>query len=332
MVQLRVMERLLNKSQDIEVVGTALNGVDALKLLPGLVPDVICTDYHMPFMDGLEFIGRALEIAPYPILVLSISVQPDQTATIFKLLTAGAIDVLAKPKITDGVISDEVGVLLIEKIKILNGVIPIRGGNESKEAPTFLSTKVTLASPAIFVIGSSTGGIQVLSEILGTLPDTFPVPIVCVQHISPGFLEGLTIWLQNSTTLKLVIAQEGQIPVAGHVYFAPVEKQLLIDSNGVFRLHTPSASGHICPSISQFFVSAALKFGSRAVGILLSGMGRSGVDGLKEIYESGGYTIAQDESTSLLFGMPKAAIDAGVVDAILPGYEIAPYMKFLCKI
>lgn len=331
-VQLTMMERLLNSSPDIEVVGTALNGVEALKLLLVITPDVICTDYHMPLMNGLEFTSKALEIHPYPILVLSISVQPEQTANIFKMLSAGAIDILAKPKFTEGMISAEMGAILIEKIKVLSGVVPIVAVKKSSKPTAFTSAKYESISPAIFVIGSSTGGVQALTAILTKLPEKFPAPIVCVQHISTGFLDGMIEWLQPLTPLKLEIAQEGQVPKAGYAYFAPDEKQLVIDSNGVFTLYSLDTDSYNCSSISQTFISAALKYKTKAVGILLSGMGRSGVEGLKTIFKSGGFTMAQDKSSSILFGMPKAAIEEGVVDVVLPSQEIASFMKSFCKI
>lgn len=329
-LQLHIIKSILDANSYIDVIGTAVNGAEALKLLPYLKPDVICTDYHMPVMDGLEFIERALKVYPCPILVLSISVQPDQVDNIFKLLSAGAIDVMAKPRASGGVFGKEDGARLVEKIRIVNGVKYINRANRKPlepQNPECLIPRVT--APKIVVIGASTGGPQALEVILPALKSSFSIPIVCVQHISHGFLLGMLTWLQSMSSLVIEIATPGSKPIPGHLYFPPEGMHLTFDQNGAFELSIPKSEDIYCPSIDKLFSSAANFFKSETVGILLSGMGKDGAEGIRAIFDAGGDTVAQDEDSSIIFGMPAIAINAGVVCRILPPFGIAAYMNDL---
>ena len=329
-LQLHIIKSILSADPDIEVIGTAGNGVEALKILPDLKPDVICTDYHMPIMDGLEFIEKAVIIYPCPILVLSISVQPDQVDNIFKLLSAGAIDVMPKPKATGGVIGQEDGARLLEKIRIVNGVKYInKKHQQSLPAPNPQCLIQRVVSPKIIVIGASTGGPQALELILPALKEGFSLPIVCIQHISHGFLSGMLTWLSSMSSLKIELARDGELPRAGHLYFPPEGMHLKFDKNGAFELSMPEMGDLYCPSIDKLFCSAAEVYKNSTVGVLLSGMGKDGADGMKSIFESGGDTVAQDEDSSIIFGMPSMAINAGVVCRVLSPVAIAIYMNEL---
>jgi two-component system, chemotaxis family, protein-glutamate methylesterase/glutaminase len=330
LLQLHIIKSVLDANPHTEVVGTALNGVEALKLLLSLKPDVICTDYHMPVMDGLEFIREAIKIYPCPILVLSISVQPDQVDNIFKLLSAGAIDVMAKPRATGGVIGSEDGKKLVERIRILNGVRLIQKKNRpippASGAQCLPPRKVP---PKIIVIGASTGGPQALEEILPKLKLNFSIPIVCIQHISHGFLNGMITWLESLTPLKIELAKEGGIPLAGHLYFPPEGVHLTFSRGGTFILSKQKPEDIHCPSIDKLFLSTAEVYGNAVTAVILSGMGRDGASGMKSIFDAGGDTVAQDEESSIIFGMPAVAINSGVVCRVLSSTEIAPYLNGL---
>lgn len=331
LLQLHIIKSVLDADDGIDVVGTAVNGAEALKLLLTIRPDVICTDYHMPVMDGLEFIKRALEIYPCPILVLSISVQPHQVDNIFKLLSAGAIDVMAKPKTTGGVISKEDGKKLIEKIQILSGVKYIRPNHNHQSKPELADACLVprLVRPKAILIGASTGGPQALEAILPNLHRQFPIPIICVQHISNGFLEGMLEWLSSITYLSVEIAQLGDIPKPGHLYFPPEGRHLVVESDGRFNLLMPTAEEIYCPSINRLFNSAAQAYAPDVVALLLSGMGEDGVAGINAVYKAGGMTLAQDEGSSIIFGMPAAAILSGSICKVLHSSDIAAYLNEL---
>ena len=330
LLQLYVIKALLNSDPHIEVVGTAVNGLEALKLLPDIRPDVICTDYHMPIMDGLEFIEHAVKVYPCPILVLSISVQPNQVDNIFKMLSAGAIDVMPKPKATAGVIGKEEAAKLIEKIRILNGVKYIK--KKAAQPLSVFNTQSTLnrfLSPRVIVMGASTGGPQALEAILPYLKSNFSIPIVCIQHISNGFLGGMLVWLQGMTDIVIETAQEGGLPMPGHLYFPPEGKHLVFATDGTFRLIEPKTGDIYCPSIDQLFNSAAQTFSMNVVAVILSGMGKDGAQGIKAVFDAGGGTVAQDGESSIIFGMPSAAIDLGAVCKVVPVSEIASFLNSL---
>ncbi|MFA6312265.1 MAG: chemotaxis-specific protein-glutamate methyltransferase CheB [Sterolibacterium sp.] len=335
-ITLAVVTRILAGAPEIRVAGTAANGREALAMIPTLQPDVICTDLHMPLMGGLEFTRQVMERFPRPILVLSVSVQKEQTDNIFRVLEAGAIDVMAKPRepATAGYELDARE--LVTKIKVLAGVVVIRRRRQEpyiKAAPASNNLPLIEAAPPDMIgIGASTGGPQAFKEILSHLPGSLPVPLLCVQHISEGFLQGMVDWLAEECPLKIVTAETGVLPRPGTVYFPREGTHLALDGDGRLECsYAPHVDGHR-PSISFTFKSLARQFGKKAAGVLLTGMGRDGVDGMAAIMGAGGTTIAQDEDSSIIFGMPKEAIAADAARYVLPLPKIAPALLRLLKL
>lgn len=325
LVELVIIKKLL-EDNGIAVVGTAMNGVEALEKIPELNPDVICTDYHMPEMDGMVLTQQVMEKYPRPILVLSISAQPYQVHNILNILKAGALDVMAKPLPQYGGVAQTDARLLVEKIRILSGVKVI---SKHKSKPPGLARAGTVASmgygqvPQIIGIGSSTGGPQALLKILSEIPDSFSIPIVCVQHISAGFLPGFVEWLNDNARLSVVAAEAGMTPHSGYVYVAPENQHLVLDSSKRFRFMPTTTSDIYVPSVDRLFTSLAAVYQDACVGVILSGMGSDGSQGAMAIHQQGGLTIAQDEASSVIFGMPKCAIDRGAVREICPLNHIA---------
>jgi two-component system, chemotaxis family, protein-glutamate methylesterase/glutaminase len=327
LIALTILSRMLSTSPDIQVVGKARSGREALELIPRLQPAVICTDLHMPDMDGLELTKEIMAHFPRPILVVSAAVHPEDIHNVFSLLEAGAVDVLPKPR--GGLAADEQRVTqeLVSKIKIISGVValtrrlkPLPGLAKSEAGP--LSAPEQLR-PRIIAIGASTGGPQALRTILAPLPLDFPAPILCVQHISDGFLEGLVEWLANQCAMPVKIAQSGEQPRPGTIYFPQEGTHLEIDKSGrLVCSHKAPVDGHR-PSVTATFESVAEYCGDAAIGILLTGMGSDGAHGMQEIFEAGGITIAQNEETSVVFGMPMQAIARGAVKYVLPVHKIA---------
>ena len=230
-LSLELVSRMLAAAPDIKVVGRAHDGAQALELIEQLHPDVICTDLHMPTMDGLALTREVMVRHPLPILVLSMSVQAEQEHNIFSMLEAGALDVLAKPRggpeANFGVIAND----LITKIRVLSGVKVIgRLKTVPNTAATFaaqpLSLGVTAGALRIIGIGASTGGPQAFEGILRQLPADFALPLVCVQHIAQGFMQGLVDWLASSCKIRVCTAQEGAEPQAGTAYFPPDDRHL----------------------------------------------------------------------------------------------------------
>ncbi|MBF0583548.1 MAG: chemotaxis-specific protein-glutamate methyltransferase CheB [Magnetococcales bacterium] len=340
-----VLSKMVNASPDMEVVGTAHDGKEALTLIPRLQPQVICTDLHMPNMDGLQLTREVMVRHPLPILVVSISVHQDSDdRNIFELLEAGAIDVFPKPR--GGLESAGAALTqeLATKIKILAGVVPIRrhraGGGALRpgaDRPAIQSVPQAVdpsgstptTPPTLVAIGASTGGPQALLNIFSALPAKFPLPILCIQHISSGFLEEMVSWLNQHTPLTVQVAQSGEKPLPGHIYFPPEDKHLLLNGRGSFALDSGAAQDAHRPGVDQTFFSVAQVCQGGGVGVLLTGMGRDGADGLLAIAQARGYTIAQDEESCVVFGMPKQAIDLGAAGKVLPISSIA---RELCRL
>ncbi|MEG4572824.1 chemotaxis-specific protein-glutamate methyltransferase CheB [Microcoleus sp. N3A4] len=343
-----VLKRIFNSSPEIKVVGTACNGLEALELIPKLQPQVICTDWNMAPMNGLEFTQEVMKKYPLPILVISASVQVDDTQNVFQILKAGALDVFPKP--IGGLVSDydRMAHQLIAKIKILSGVkvftrhpkmVQTQDNNQIvkiNEVPfpnyKFSHKNVKIPTIKILAVGASTGGPQALHAIISKLPANFSVPVICVQHISEGFLQGLVDWLGYESKLPVKIAGLGELPQAGVVYFPPEKRHLELDSQGRFIYTEPAPGGGHCPSVTVTFKSVANFYGRAAAGVLLTGMGRDGSEGMLAIAKLGGLTIAQNEATCVVFGMPKEAIALGAAQHVVPLTAIAPLLLAKLKV
>jgi two-component system chemotaxis response regulator CheB len=264
-------------------------------------------------------------------------VQEDDAHQIFRILEAGAVDVFPKP--TAGLVANDrtFSQLLVNKIQVLAGVKVFKKRKSlvqiERSNPRLPESSLpSLGSRfKIVAIGASTGGPMALQQFFSVLPADFPLPIICVQHISFGFLQGLIDWLSLSCALPIQIAQAGEQPCSGKIYF-PVEQQHLeLDTKRRFvSTDSPLVDGHR-PSITATFRSISRIYGRKAIAILLTGMGRDGATGLLEINRVGGLTIAQDEATSVVFGMPQEAIKLGAVNQVLPIQEIAPALLKLLE-
>lgn len=325
---LAVLKRMLAVSAEIEVVGTALDGKEALELIPRLDPQVICVDIHMPGMDGIELTREVMARYPRPILVISVSVTHAGSVNVFKMLEMGAVDVFPKPKGEEEIVGTAPE--LVQKIKILAGVRII--GRLRQGAPKAAPPRIELkTNPQLIVIGASTGGPQALLEVFKGLPADFKLPIVCVQHISKGFLDQMIEWLAKGSKLKMKVARDQESPQEGVVYFPPEDKQLKFDPEGRFVVSDePAYEGHR-PSVTVTMRSAAKCFGDMAVGVLLTGMGNDGAEGISEIARAGGMTIAQDEASSVVFGMPKQAIELKAVRHIVALENVAEALTQIQK-
>ncbi|MGB8699675.1 MAG: chemotaxis-specific protein-glutamate methyltransferase CheB, partial [Thermosynechococcaceae cyanobacterium] len=331
-VALKILENLLAESSDISVAGTACNGIEALDKIPKAQPDVICTDLLMGKMDGLELTQQIMAKYPRPILIISQAVEGHTSDMAVRLLKAGAIDIFAKPK--SGLEEDykTAQTALIHKIKILAGVKvftkPIKPALVYPQSSS-LAQPLPPSIPGaykILAIGASTGGPQAIQKILGQLPAHFPLPVVCIQHISEGFLASLANWMNSECALTVKIAEERESLQPGQVYFAPEKHHLLIDRYGCcFYSQAAPVGGHR-PSIDMTFESLAQVYGKGTIAALLTGMGRDGADGLKAIAQMGGLTIAQDEASSIIYGMPQEAVRLGAARQVLDIDAIAPFI------
>jgi two-component system chemotaxis response regulator CheB len=333
---LLVMTRILSSSPAIEVVGTAPNGKEGLEQIPKVRPDVICTDLYMPIMDGFQFIREVMERFPLPILVVSIS-GPNGKPSTFKALEAGALEVISKPVAPFAPDFELKARTLIETVIVISGVVVFRKWNRPEEVrpipprpgpPPQIAGRIRAVA-----IGGSTGGPQALKTILSNLPGWYALPIFCVQHISPGFLDDLVKWLASLCEIRVRTAEEGMEPEPGVVHFPQEGTNLLIDGSGLIRLAgpaSPSGLEHV-PSITATFQSVGGYYGAGCAGVLLSGMGEDGAEGMRAISKLGGITVVQDEATSVVFGMGKKAVEMGAVRYVLPVEEISDFLLKLSE-
>jgi two-component system chemotaxis response regulator CheB len=333
-VALAILQRIFREASDIEVVGVARHGQEALAMFPMVKPTMICTDLHMPKMNGLELTQEVMARHPCPILVVSASVQEEDTQNVFRILEAGALDIFPKPRTGLASEYEKSKNELLAKIRVLSGVSvftqrrqgapPVR--QPLVQRPPVKSTPIDIRTPRVLAIGASTGGPQALLAIFQQLPKTFPVPILCVQHISEGFLQGLVDWLDSSCSLQVKIANPGETPQPGVVYFPPERHHMEINPRGQLSLSQGAPVAGHCPSVTVMFKSVAAYYRRSAVGVLLTGMGRDGADGLYTMAQAGSLTIAQDEVSCVVFGMPKEAISLGAAQRVLALPAIAPFL------
>ncbi len=323
---------VLQGSEDIQVVGTAENGEDAIRIARRMKPDLITMDINMPKLDGLEATKRIMAETPTPIIVISGSLMRTEVELTFDALQAGALTAIRTPGLADPQACDQ----LIKVVQAMSKVPVVRRWNYSAKSPSTppqrdvavpVLGKIKNQTIEVVGIASSTGGPGVLASILKTLPVDFPVPILVVQHITQGFGTGLADWLNGETKLQVRLARHGDSPEPGTVLLAPDDYHMQLNSAGLVELVHGKPYRSIRPSANYLFRSLAQFYGASAMGIILTGMGDDGADGMEELYRAGGITLAQDEKSCVVFGMPREAIIRKVVDRVLPpeqiGYTLA---------
>jgi two-component system chemotaxis response regulator CheB len=324
---------VLDSDPAIEVVGSADDGEAAVELARKLKPDVITMDMYMPVMSGIEATRRIMESDPIPIVIVSGVWDPKEVETTFRAIEAGALAVVQRPGGAGSPEGEDATKELISKVKLMSEVKVVKrwprpARLESRDRP---SPAVPVGSPhriAVVAIGASTGGPLAIRTILSGLPSHFPIPILIVQHIASGFIGGMIEWLSETTRLSLHEARDGEMALAGHVYFAPDGREMGMRKDGVIYLSRGGRSPTM-PSVSHLFRSILDAYGEAAAGVLLTGMGRDGAEELKALKEKGALTIAQDKESSVVFGMPGEAIKINGASLVLPPQHIAGVLATL---
>lgn len=331
-----VLGDIIEAEPDLSVVGVAADGEEAVQMCVELEPDLVVMDIQMPKMDGLTATERIMARQPTPILVVTSDPYRGGVDLSFKALSKGALDLVGKPSRVPMREADRLE--LIRKMRLLAQVPVVRHpranlrdrkeregettgelGDGNSEVP---SGAPDTAKPIIGV-AASTGGPKALATLLGALPEDFPAPICVVQHITRGFSEHLTRWLDANSALNVIEGVHGAPIKAGHVYIAPSEKQMEVTSNRYLKIYEgPAVAGHR-PSGDVLFRSLARHIAPRAIGAVLSGMGNDGTFGMAALYRTGCITIVQDEASSVVYSMPKSALDRGVVSEVVEIEEMA---------
>jgi two-component system chemotaxis response regulator CheB len=331
---------LFASDPDFQVVGTAANGEDAVAAVSSKKPDVVTMDIHMPRMNGYAATRTIMETCPVPIVIVTGSLSEDEIRSPFAALEAGAVAVIRRPESLHQPSHAAHARALIQTVKLMSEIKVVRRWAEhpavdhppskpyASESPVDI---VPQADLRIVAIGASTGGPLVLRQILSQLPKPFPVPILGVQHITEGVLEGFAEWLAESCGFPVHVARDGEIPLAGHIYLAPDGKHMSVNRQGRIALwEGDPEQGHV-PSVSCLFRSVAEVYGAHAAGVLLTGMGRDGAVGLGKMKEAGAVTFAQDRASSVVFGMPGEAIRLGAASHVLPPESIAASLASLAR-
>ncbi len=309
---------ILSTDKEIKVVGEAANGMEAVKMVRDLKPDIVTIDIEMPVMNGIDAIEKIMMDDAVPILVVT---TRGDSKTAYDAISRGALDLVVKPDISMKGARE-----FIDKIKLLSRIKVIthigrKAMREVKRAekPAYEGGE----ADAVVAIAASTGGPEALSIILSSLPAGFPCPVVIAQHISDGFVAGMAEWLRKLSKISVKSASDGEPLLPGTVYIAPSENHMEITGAKTVSLAERHEKDIYHPSCDRLLFSVARVFGSKSIGVILTGMGSDGARGMEKIRNAGGTTIAQDEKTSIVFGMPKIAIESGCIDKVLPLGEIS---------
>lgn len=330
----QLLEHIINSAPDMHTVGLAKDGLEAVQMTHELHPDVILMDLIMPRMNGLEATSEIMHAAPTPIVLITASLELHETGIAFRAMSLGALAVQRKPVGPTHADHAAQAEQLVNKVRLMAGVQVIRHRKRrASKLPAMPSTseKSVSAPPEIIAIVASTGGPAALVAIIQKLPPDFAIPIVIVQHISLDFVDSLRSWLARITALTVAIAQPGERPQPGSIYLAPGGTHLRLTPNHRFEMNENPANVYHIPSGDVLLESVGQSFGKRSVGIVLTGIGDDGARGLRVMSDAGAFTIAQDETTSVVYGMPKAALALGGVSQVLPLPDIAPALVRLSQ-
>jgi two-component system chemotaxis response regulator CheB len=330
----QIMTEILSADPGIEVVGCAGDAHVAREMIRRLNPDVLTLDVEMPRMDGLTFLRNLMRLRPMPVVMVSSLTERGAEVTL-EALALGALDFLPKPHIDLGVTLRDYAVELVSKVKAAarigvrattpgSGGAALRSGAASLPKAVRQPTQIN-TTDVILAIGASTGGTEAIRELLSGLPADAPGTVI-TQHIPKAFSAAFARRLDESSALRVQEAQDGQQILPGHAFVAPGDSHLRVERYGaryVCRLDHGAPVNRHRPSVDVLFQSVAQAAGARSIGVLLTGMGRDGAQGLLQMRDGGGQTIAQDEASSVVWGMPGEAVALGAALLVLPLSAIA---------
>ncbi len=313
-----VLKDILEQDAQVQVVAEAENGAEAVDRCAELRPDVILMDIQMPVMDGIEAVKKIMESNPTPIIILSATVHPGEVRSAFSAIRAGALDALAKPRgLAIAENYAEVAQKILARIKLYALVGKRKGWGKGGEGGAPALSDIPIRSTKVVAIGASTGGPRTVVDVLSSFTKEFPCPILLVQHMSSGFMAGFAEWLNREIEMDVMFVEEAMVLEPGKVYIPPDGYHMEVARGAAVLKEGPPVQS--CrPSVDVLFKSVAKEYKDRAVAILLTGMGKDGAAGSLAVKKAGGTVIVQDEATSVIYGMPKAAVDLDAVTLEVP--------------
>lgn len=318
-----LLSSIINSQEDMEVIGVAPDPLIAREMIRRLNPDVLTLDIEMPKMDGLEFLEKLMRLRPMPVIMISTLTEKSAEATM-EALALGAVDFVSKPKVDVANELQQYREEIARKIRmaasaqVKKTIHPSRDANQV--TPSALGMNRLYSTERLIIVGSSTGGTEALKDFLINLPPDTP-GILIAQHMPESFTKSFANRLDNLCKISVKEAQGGERVLPGHAFVAPGHSHLLLKRSGanyVTELSQSEPVNRHRPSVDVLFRSAATYAGKNAIGIMLTGMGKDGAAGMLEMREAGAYNFAQDEASCVVFGMPKAAIELGAVDEVVP--------------
>ncbi|MDY6875011.1 MAG: chemotaxis response regulator protein-glutamate methylesterase [Chloroflexota bacterium] len=320
------MSKYLDADPGVTVVGSARDGLDALDMIPDLKPDVVTLDVEMPRMDGLTALKHIMAECPTPVVMLSALTKRGARTTI-QALMRGAVDFVSKP--SAGADMQATIEELVVKLKVAAGtrlVTPHSSPPTPQRPPTTskLGPRPFNRGDPLIVIGASTGGPRALQEVLSKLPADLPAAMTVVQHMPPGFTRSLARRLDEHSPLTVREATDGEVLARGLVLVAPGDFHLRFGAARQVILDHGPPQCHVRPAADVTMTSAAERYEAAVVGAVLTGMGADGTEGSRHIKAAGGKVVAEDETTSVVYGMPRSVVEAGLADQVVPLPEVAP--------
>jgi two-component system chemotaxis response regulator CheB len=330
------LQHILSADPDIQVIGTAHDGEAAIDAVQRRKPDVITMDIYMPKMNGLEATRKIMQTHPTPIVIVSSSVHPDEVATTFRAIEAGALAVMPRPHGIGHPEHEAAAQELVQTVKLMSEVKVVRRwprlrSEASGPSPPKGNIPRAPIDIQIVAIGASTGGPLALRTILSGLPNDFPVPVLIVQHMACGFVQGFSEWLAQSSGFPVHVAADGEYLLPGHAYVAPDSFHMKVGMGHRVALSQEAPENGLRPSVSHLLQSVAHVYGHHAVGVLLTGMGKDGAEALKVLKDTGAITMAQDKDSAVVHGMPGEAIKLDAATYVLPPDKMAAMLTSLVQ-
>ncbi|NSL56411.1 protein-glutamate methylesterase/protein-glutamine glutaminase [Uliginosibacterium aquaticum] len=322
----QILTAILGREADIVVVGQAADPLIARDRIKELNPDVLTLDVEMPRMDGLEFLEKLMRLRPMPVVMVSSLTERGADVTL-RALELGAVDFVTKPKLGVAEGLEEYAQEIVAKIRAA-ARSQVRKRSAGPHVPLVVPSSIKGASEKLILLGASTGGTEAIKDVLLDMPPSCP-PIVIVQHMPAGFTASFAKRLDGLCRISVKEAQSGERIVPGHAYIAPGGRHLVLKRSGAFyltELNDDEPMSLHRPSVDKLFHSAVPNVGANAVAVLLTGMGKDGAQGMLALKQKGVYTVAQDEASCVVFGMPREAIQLGAADAVLDLGKVAEHV------